>query len=234
MEILLGIAISLLALILLAKLQERSKAKKKERSRREYLIAKAATLEPIQRKVALLDLSAVTTKLKEKERWSTGRLQKAELEYRQLLVLFGKYPGETFAPFSEDCDLVWHYHIQHTAKYQADCEYLFGRFVHHNPELKLTPGAQEKADARSRELRKQEFGSSSSSNGSCGNLIVLADTPTASPVTSPASISSCGGSSSGSSSSCGGGGSASSCGGGSSCGSSCGGGGCGGGGCGGS
>lgn len=226
MTILLSIVIGLLALILLVKLIARSNRKRKERDRRDYLIGRAATLEPIQRKVTLLDLSPITSKLKAKERWGQKRLQKAELEYRQLLVLFGKYPGETFAPFSEDCDLVWHYHIQHTAKYQADCEYLFGRFIHHNPELTLTPGAQEKADERSRELRKQEFGDSSSTSSSCGNLIVLPDTT--SPLFSSSSSSGCGGSSSSSSSSCGGGGSASSCG------SSCGGGGCGGGGCGGS
>lgn len=235
MEVLLWIIVGMFTLLALALLRARSQSRVKERNRREYLIAKAATLESVQQKVALLDLSPIIAKIKAKQRWGKKRLRKAELEYRQLLVLFGKYPDETLAPLSEDCDIVWHYHIQHTAKYQADCEYLFDRFIHHNPELKLTPGAQEKADERSRELRKQEFGSSVSNNSSCGNLIIMSDAPTTlSSVAGCTSSSSCGGSSSGSSPSCGGGGSASSCGGGSSCGSSCGGGGCGGGGCGGS
>ncbi len=56
----------------------------------------------------------------------------AELAYRQFLTLHLRHPDRTLVP-SALIDLVWHYHILDTRKYIADCDRLFGTYLHHDP-----------------------------------------------------------------------------------------------------
>lgn len=56
----------------------------------------------------------------------------AERDYRRFLTLHLLYPETTLVP-SALIDLVWHYHILDTRKYTADCERIFGYFLHHDP-----------------------------------------------------------------------------------------------------
>jgi len=126
-----------------------------------------------------------------------------ESEYRQFLYLLAINPGKTVVPWSQELDDFWHLHILDTGKYAADCGKLFGKFIHHNPNL--PKGTDATAFNETKEMYKEAF--------------------TAAPSCSSAPASSCSSTSSscssGSSSSC----SSSSCSSGSSCGSSCGGGG---------
>lgn len=53
-------------------------------------------------------------------------------QYRRFLTLKIRYPGMNLVP-TDDIDLIWHTHILDTENYAADCEKLFGRFLHHKP-----------------------------------------------------------------------------------------------------
>jgi hypothetical protein len=64
--------------------------------------------------------------------WDEERVERALHEYRQFLALMLWHP-EAFLVPSEDIDEVWHAHVLNTARYQADCETIFGRFQHHFP-----------------------------------------------------------------------------------------------------
>jgi hypothetical protein len=81
-----------------------------------------------------LDLDAVKIKLMHEsgEGWSPARTSAVETEYRRFLYLAKAFPEEHKAP-TEDVDTFWHYHILDTMKYAADCEHLFGHFLHHFP-----------------------------------------------------------------------------------------------------
>ena len=82
-----------------------------------------------------LDLDAIKVKLAHRESgegWSLAKVNAVEAEYRRFLYLMKMFPEEPTAPV-EDVDIFWHYHILDTVKYAADCEQLFGYFLHHFP-----------------------------------------------------------------------------------------------------
>jgi hypothetical protein len=84
-----------------------------------------------------IDLNQIKTKLMHVpsgEGWTAEHADAVELEYRRFLHLAKMYPEGGFAP-SEAVDTFWHYHILDTVKYAADCEQLFGYFLHHHPYL---------------------------------------------------------------------------------------------------
>jgi hypothetical protein len=64
--------------------------------------------------------------------WDEARVARALQEYKQFLALMYWYPKAALTP-SEDIDDVWHTHVLNTARYQADCEMIFGCFQHHSP-----------------------------------------------------------------------------------------------------
>lgn len=66
--------------------------------------------------------------------WDEERVARALHEYRQFLALMLWHPDAYLVP-SEDIDEVWHAHVLFTARYQADCDTIFGAFQHHLPEL---------------------------------------------------------------------------------------------------
>jgi hypothetical protein len=74
--------------------------------------------------------------------WDEERVERALQEYKQFLALMLWNP-EAFLVPSEDIDEVWHAHVLNTARYQADCEVIFGCFQHHFP----TFGASEEVQA---------------------------------------------------------------------------------------
>jgi hypothetical protein len=81
-----------------------------------------------------LDLAPVKIKLMHVsgEGWSPGRTAAVETEYRRFLYMVKAFPQDSHAP-TDDVDTFWHYHILDTMKYAADCEKLFGHFLHHFP-----------------------------------------------------------------------------------------------------
>ncbi|MBL8849153.1 MAG: glycine-rich domain-containing protein-like [Planctomycetaceae bacterium] len=81
----------------------------------------------------LLDDDALEAERRNGERlWDEDRVEQALHEYRQFLALMLWYPDAVLVP-SEDIDEVWHAHVLNTARYQDDCETIFGSFQHHAP-----------------------------------------------------------------------------------------------------
>lgn len=105
-----------------------------------------------------LDLDPIKVKLMHKEsgeRWSREQADSVEFEYRRFLCLMKLYPHEQTAPLF-DVDIFWHYHILDTMKYAADCQQIFGYFLHHFPYVGLRGDDDEAAHHRVG-LRMQEL-----------------------------------------------------------------------------
>ena len=97
-----------------------------------------------------LDLEPIKVKLMHRESgegWSLERANAVEFEYRRFLFLMKRYPDEQTAPLAE-VDTFWHYHILDTMKYAADCQAVFGYFLHHFPYIGLRGEADLAAHAR--------------------------------------------------------------------------------------
>jgi hypothetical protein len=91
----------------------------------------------------LLDDDAFEAKRRNGERlWDEERVERALNEYKQFLALMHWNPETVLVP-SEDIDEVWHTHVLNTARYQADCETIFGRFQHHFPTFGESEEVQE-------------------------------------------------------------------------------------------
>jgi hypothetical protein len=114
--------------------------------------------------IADLDLDPIKVKLMHKESgegWSRAQVDQVEIEYRRFLSLMKLFPQEQVAPLF-DVDIFWHYHILDTMKYAADCEQIFGYFLHHFPYTGLRgeddEAAHERVGARMQELYEATFG----------------------------------------------------------------------------
>jgi len=64
--------------------------------------------------------------------WSQEKTDQVESDYKNMLFLWRKYPGESLPP-SKCVDEFWHAHILDTRKYMDDCQMIFGHYRHHNP-----------------------------------------------------------------------------------------------------
>jgi hypothetical protein len=111
-----------------------------------------------------LDLEPIKVKLMHKESgegWSLERANAIEFEYRRFLFLMKMFPAEQAAPLV-DVDTFWHYHILDTMKYAADCDAVFGHFLHHFPYIGLRgeedEAAHETMGLRMKELYEATFG----------------------------------------------------------------------------
>ncbi len=81
------------------------------------------------------DLSSVTDRVINIEGWLPSDACHCETLYRNYLFLLKKFENKSIIP-SEEIDIFWHNHILHTAKYFADCQYIFGKYLHHAPMQK--------------------------------------------------------------------------------------------------
>jgi hypothetical protein len=113
-----------------------------------------------------LDLEPIKAKLmhvESGEGWSLEQANAVEKEYRRFLCLMKKYPHEDTSPLV-DVDTFWHYHILDTMKYAADCERVFGYFLHHYPYVGMGGEGDEQtrvdSGERMRELYEATFGTS--------------------------------------------------------------------------
>lgn len=85
--------------------------------------------------IAALDLEPIKVKLMDEDSgpgWSLEQANAAEQEYRRFLYLMKTHPQEPAIPL-RDVDQFWHFHILDTMKYAADCQAVFGYFLHHFP-----------------------------------------------------------------------------------------------------
>lgn len=119
-------------------------------------IIRASKIRSLHSKISALDLRSISKKAKRELEWTDHRTNVAVEKYRRFLFLLGKYEGQMLAPFDDDTDKIWHYHIQDTRRYKKDCETLFGRFIDHNPDL--TNASQARAEKRTREISQYEYG----------------------------------------------------------------------------
>ncbi|MFZ0750165.1 MAG: hypothetical protein WAM70_12455, partial [Pyrinomonadaceae bacterium] len=83
-------------------------------------------------RVAKLDFTMVKLKLGQEKGWSLEHQTEVEDLYRRFLALNIVYPDRKICP-TGPIDEFWHAHILDTRAYEADCEFLFGHFLHHFP-----------------------------------------------------------------------------------------------------
>jgi putative hemolysin len=111
-----------------------------------------------------IDLEPIKQKLmhgKAGKGWTRHRAEAVEREYRRFLYLAKTYPDAPLAPIV-DVDEFWHYHILDTKKYMADCQTIFGYFLHHFPYAGMRGKEDEQALQRvgnhTRDMYEQTFG----------------------------------------------------------------------------
>jgi hypothetical protein len=114
--------------------------------------------------IAALDLEPIKVKLMHEESgegWTLEHANAVEFEYRRFLFLMNEYPHEQTAPLV-DVDTFWHYHILDTMKYHADCDAVFGHYLHHFPYIGLRgeddAAAHLRVGQRMKELYEDTFG----------------------------------------------------------------------------
>jgi hypothetical protein len=90
--------------------------------------------------------------------WSSATADRAVRAYKQFLYVTRLMlaAGERVSPHKA-VDALWHEHILHTRRYMADCEVLFGHYLHHEPGTSATPSvadttAYQRTNARLRAL----------------------------------------------------------------------------------
>ena len=88
--------------------------------------------------------------------WSVEEAAEAELEYRRFLWLCYLDDGPAGAIHS-DADKVWHHHILNTRGYAADCDRMFGHFLHHSPTYAIPEEVRQESYQRGLERYRQEF-----------------------------------------------------------------------------
>jgi hypothetical protein len=106
-----------------------------------------------------IDLDAIDLGIRKVMPYLTpSQLSVLKERYRNFLYLCGS-TGEIIVPTAH-IDKVWHAHILDTVKYQADCESVFGFFLHHNPYFGLKGDREELDEAfkRTSAIYELEFG----------------------------------------------------------------------------
>lgn len=106
----------------------------------------AAFDQTFAQRLARVNLSAVMAHVAEDTGFDAATLARAEDLYRKFLTLAGTHPGKSFVP-PRIVDIVWHTHITFTRQYMADCELLFGAYLHHEVSTADTSAAYEQTIA---------------------------------------------------------------------------------------
>src|SRR6266571_2332293 len=120
----------------------------------------ALDLEPIRLRVMDAELG---------EGWTREYAESVEGAYRNYLTMLVKHPEDVEGiVVSKDVDEFWHAHILHTMKYTEDCEKVFGKYLHHNPDIGgRAPAEIERKAAlveKTRRLYQREFGNGQDCN----------------------------------------------------------------------
>lgn len=117
-----------------------------------------------QEKLESLDLKLIAQKLMHPNHgqgWTRQQVDRAIANYKRFLHLLYLYPHSTIVP-TQEIDEVWHQHILDTRKYDQDCQWLFGYFVHHYPYFGMGSDAEqqalETAFSRTQSLFVEQFG----------------------------------------------------------------------------
>lgn len=84
--------------------------------------------------LADLDLDCIKIKLMDHDEgkgWTRTHADRIESLYKRFMYL--TYFSHSSIVPTRDVDAFWHQHILDTEKYAADCEQVFGEFIHHFP-----------------------------------------------------------------------------------------------------
>jgi hypothetical protein len=103
-----------------------------------------------------LDLTDATRTALAAYGWTDDEATEAELEYRRFLWLSYQHGGPAGALHS-DADKLWHHHILDTQAYAADCNRIFGGYLHHTPGYAVTDEARQATRERGVERYQQEY-----------------------------------------------------------------------------
>jgi hypothetical protein len=115
--------------------------------------------------VSQIDLAPINRKLQHEDPdfWTEETVAEAEAMYRQFLALNLLLPDTPFA-VNKILDDYWHQHILDTSKYAADCQTIFGKFLHHYPNVGIE-GDEDREEnlevfALTQQIWQETFGSS--------------------------------------------------------------------------
>jgi hypothetical protein len=136
---------------------------------------KNISFEDFNRQLDLDPILVTLTCREEGVNWTVAKAKLMESWYRKYLYLIKLNPDTTIVP-TKEIDTFWHTHILDTKKYMADCEILFGRYIHHFPYFGMR-GEQDRqnletAFSQTEDLFHKHFGESPISTGiaDCGAL----------------------------------------------------------------
>ena len=153
--------------------------------------ASSKTLEQTIAAIEALDLEPIKFKATRQEDgygWSPEYAERMAQAYKRYLILHAKYPDATLAP-DQDTDRFWHMHILDTRKYAADCDAIFGHFLHHFPYLGLRgeddAHALEVAFEKMKALLAVEFGTPQHPEGATRAAAFCTAPPQAAFCTAP-------------------------------------------------
>jgi hypothetical protein len=128
------------------------------------------TAKPIAEVIAAieaLDLTSVKLRLMDRELgegWTGRHADQIESAYKNFLAMIVRYQEHAEdIMLAKHVDEFWHTHILQTMKYAADCERVFGQFLHHEPHVGEVTAAdlekRERQAEKTRTLYEREFGS---------------------------------------------------------------------------
>jgi len=118
-------------------------------------VSPAACQDMIDR-IAQVDFSEVVRLLTEIPggfRYPILQVRDALCLYKRLLTVNGLHWGCRAVP-SPSIDVIWHAHLQLTEKYDADCQHMFGAFLHHDPLFGTRDQPDREKYARAKEWTK--------------------------------------------------------------------------------
>lgn len=100
----------------------------------QAMVSHSPEMEQALAKAAQLDFTMLTFKLMEEKGWTFEHCQEVQDLYRKFLALNVCYPDRKVCP-TGPVDEFWHAHILDTRAYHADCQDVFGEFLHHDPSV---------------------------------------------------------------------------------------------------
>jgi len=133
--------------------------------------------------IASIDLSRIEKRVAKEHNWSAEKTAEVAKEYRRFLQLLRRHGSSARIVPSKEVDEIWHAHILYTEQYAADCERIFGFYMHHAPsddtaearaedqkeyQDVLRMYRQEFGEAPGRAWSKQDGGNAGGAAGACG------------------------------------------------------------------
>ena len=102
----------------------------------QAMVSHSPEMELALYKASQLDFTMLTFKLMEEKGWTFEHCQEVQDLYRKFLALNACYPDRKVCP-TGPVDEFWHAHILDTRAYMADCDLMFGQYLHHFPYFGL-------------------------------------------------------------------------------------------------